>query len=222
MTRARKKIITYPTALSISIGLSDGIILPFAFMAGLSPYFSGNNSLLAIGLFLSVGGAFLLALSGYFSIMDADDSQASREKLLKINNRILAKIDMEEYIGKEIENPEEAAEDARIRELQEALQQSGDQIRNPLKTALTIGFAFLSGGFLAMLPFLFNTPSAELALYGILYTAGLLGILGWLKSRFLNRSALELIFRLWLTTALATTGIYWLGNLFFSSAAAGI
>ncbi len=208
--------ISYTTGLSIIIGLGDGLIVPFAVSAGIAQIIGSAFTTGFAGLLLAFGGAVVMGLGGYYSIntVQQDAEQKYREE--QHTDKILANLDMQEYIGREAEHEQEAAEEARARALEQTLRQQDLYIKNAGLFALVIGLAYFTGGILVVLPYFLLTDVAQALLYSTLITIVALVITGSLRSRFIGKKPIETIVRLLITAGFTAGGTFLLAKLFFS------
>lgn len=208
--------VSYTTGLSIIIGLGDGLIVPFAVSAGIAQIPGYALTTGFAGLLLAFGGAVVMGLGGYYSIntIQQDAEQKYREE--RHTDRILANLDMEEYIGREAEHEHEAVEEAKARALEQTLRQQDLYIKNAGLFALVIGLAYLIGGVLVVLPYFFLSDVSQALLYSALITFVALVITGGIRSRFIGKKPMETIVRLLITAGLTAGGTFLLATLFFS------
>ena len=208
--------VSYITGLSIIIGLGDGLIVPFAVSAGIAQILGSALTTGFAGLLLAFGGAVVMGLGGYYSIntIQKDAEQKYREE--RHTDRILANLDMQEYIGREAEHEHEAGEEAKARALEQTLRQPDLYIKNAGLFALVIGLAYLIGGVLVVLPYFFLTDISQALLYSALITLVALVITGGIRSRFIGKKPVETIARLLITAGLTAGGTFLLATLFFS------
>jgi vacuolar iron transporter family protein len=183
-------------------GLSDGLIIPFAFMTGASRILPSSQNIVDLLLVIIPVAALLMAIGNYFTMRDQVYEQTS--SLSKKSSNIKS-------FYSNIGFNAELLQQATAEHLQEKLQweemssEQHDPLPHPFLSALTIFIAYIIGGILSLIPYFLNEDPHDALIMSILITIPLLFASGFVKS--------------WLAGAAG-----WLGGLqlmFFGTLAAG-
>lgn len=176
------------------IGMSDGLTVPFALAAGLSSAVHSNHIILIAGLAEMAAGAIAMGLGGYLAAKSDNEhflSELAREHreiadIPEIERKEVAEL-LGEYgiseaaslplIDELSQNPNQWARFMMRFEL--GLEQPSP--KRALASALTIGGAYVLGGFIPLSPY-FWAPDPHLALLiSVGVTLIALGVFGGLK-----------------------------------------
>lgn len=202
----------------LMIGVSDGIILPFALATVLSFMTSDSYIVLVACLFESLLLAAVFGIATYQTVVNqVEEYPGAEPDRLRRNfvshlqlQHILAKLDL----GPEIlQRAFEEGENYKIRwsnMLSEmGLGRSEPDLAKAKKNALNVSLAFLLGACLPLLPFVFLADSSLAFPYSALVTLASLLIFGCLKAGYTGQSAWKVSLRL-IVTALIVAGAAYL------------
>src|SRR5437773_2313682 len=188
----------------IVIGMSDGLTVPFALAAGLTGAITSNSIIITAGLAEIAAGSIAMGLGGYLAAKsDAEHYASEREREHK---------EVQEIPEEEMREVAEVFESYGLtREetwpIVQALRKQpqhwidfmmrfelGLEKPNPkraLISAVTIGGAYIAGGFIPLTPYiLIGTPTTAL-FYSIVVTLLALLIFGFIKGRFTGMKPLR-------------------------------
>lgn len=198
------------TIRDVVIGMSDGLTVPFALAAGLSGAIAASNIVVTAGLAEIAAGSIAMGLGGYLA------ARSDAEHYLSEHAR-------EEFEIKE----KPAAEEAEISKIFESYGLSAEQSKpvvdalrkNPaawvdfmmrfelgleepdpkraLRSALTIAFAYIAGGFIPLSAYLFIASASTALNVSVVMTLIALAVFGYVKGHFTGakplRSAIQTV-----------------------------
>jgi len=140
-----KKLLT-----PVMIGLSDGLVIPFAFIAGLSMVLVDTSQIYSIVILITVFASVLMAVGGFLTVRDETHLQDTG-KLSKEVDAFYANIDLpEEYREQAVS---EVLSDRKT--FDELAGPEPAAVSNPVSSALFIFFGYCIGGFISLLPYFF-------------------------------------------------------------------
>ncbi|MDQ2974128.1 MAG: VIT1/CCC1 transporter family protein [Acidobacteriota bacterium] len=192
----------------IVIGMSDGLTVPFALAAGLTGAVRSTGIIVTAGLAEIAAGSIAMGLGGYLAAKsDAEHYFKERER----EKREVAEIPHEEM--KEVAEvfQEYGLSAAETQPIVEALRRQPKKWidfmmrfelglekpdpRRALTSAVTIGGAYIAGGFIPLAPYMFTSDASIALLFSVAVTLLALLIFGFIKGRFTGmrplRSALQ-------------------------------
>lgn len=194
----------------IVIGMSDGLIVPFALSAGLSGAAVAAPLILLAGGITVALGSLVMAWGGYRAKADtATDAgeQAAKEK--DFFARIGLSEEMQQKAAAEIVKDEQQWNEFISEE-----EASAGNSWHPGRAALRIGLSYAAGGLIALAPYYFvATPVTALQLSAVLTFFGLFA-LGFTKGRFTGTNPWGHAFRIAITGLLAGTAAFCIARLF--------
>jgi VIT1/CCC1 family predicted Fe2+/Mn2+ transporter len=208
--------------INFTTGVSDGLILPFAFCLITSPHFLHTPwKLFGVGIIVAFAGALVFGLARFFGereeikhnhpLMAADEAK----KEVALMNTI--GIDKELSLEMELQMEQERA--LWLKEVQENdMGWERYDNKRAIKSGLQTGLGFLSGGALVCLPFAFMQDEVMgLVIPSILYLL-LLFVFGWLKGKLIHtnplRSAIDKSSKGFVVLILVFVLLYFSGFLF--------
>jgi vacuolar iron transporter family protein len=192
----------------IVIGMADGLTVPFALAAGLTGAIDSTSIIVTAGLAEIAAGSIAMGLGGYMAAKsDAEHYIKERER----EKREVAEIPHEEM--REVAEVFQAyglSEDETWPIVQALKRQPKNWIdfmmrfelglekpepKRAVTSALTIGGAYIAGGFIPLAPYILSHSASSALLFSILVTLVALLIFGFVKGRFTGtrpiRSALQ-------------------------------
>lgn len=195
----------------IVIGMSDGLTVPFALAAGLSGAVASGHVVLIAGIAEMAAGSIAMGLGGYMAARSEHESYLSeleREKREVVEKR---EVEIEEVrdvfrkYGLEGQTLEAATQAIISNEkgwvdfmMKEELGLEEPDPKRALRSALTIGVAYIAGGIIPLAPYAFNVTITTALLYSVVLTLIALFLFGWMKGRFTGvpafRSAVQTMF----------------------------
>jgi len=186
------------------IGMSDGLTVPFALAAGLSGAVSNTTIIVTAGLAEIAAGSVAMGLGGYLAAKgDAEhyESERRREVLeVKEKPEVEAKevsevlqsygltADESRPIVDALRNRPQAWIDFMMRF--ELCLEKPDPKR-ALTSALTIGGAYIAGGFIPLLPYILIATASTALTYSVIFTMIALAVFGYIKGHFTGTSQMR-------------------------------
>ncbi|KAI7159633.1 hypothetical protein KC349_g4064 [Hortaea werneckii] len=179
-----------------TIGLSDGLTVPFALTAGLSALgdskvviYSGFAELVAGGISMGLGGylgakseaeAYQAALAETRKIVAQDPQEAVRLVRATFSSFEFSELVLSEILTSLLASPERHVDF--LMKFHHQLVEADHALSRAYVCGVTIAFGYVVGGFLALLPYLL-LPRIQDAFLGsaIVMTAALFGF-GWFKT----------------------------------------
>lgn len=195
------------TVRDVVIGMSDGLTVPFALAAGLSA-FASSGIVVTAGLAEIAAGSIAMGLGGYLAAKSDAEHYVSEKRREQREVAEIPEEEMEEVAqvfrgygltGEQIapvvhalsEHPK-AWVDFMMRFELGLEEPKPERART---SALTIGGAYIAGGFIPLAPYIFISTAHVALLVSIAVTLAALFIFGFVKGRFTTarplRSALE-------------------------------
>jgi len=184
--------------------MSDGLTVPFALAAGLSGAVSNTTIIVTAGLAEIAAGSVAMGLGGYLAAKgDAEhyESERRREVLeVKEKPEVEAKevsevlqsygltADESRPIVDALRNRPQAWIDFMMRF--ELCLEKPDPKR-ALTSALTIGGAYIAGGFIPLLPYILIATASTALTYSVIFTMIALAVFGYIKGHFTGTSQMR-------------------------------
>jgi vacuolar iron transporter family protein len=211
----------------IVIGMSDGLTVPFALAAGLSAAVSNTNVIVTAGLAEVAAGAIAMGLGGYLAARtDAQhfESETAREAY-EIDRMREHEIDEIENLmrgyglsGEPLQSVVVAITADRERWIDFMLKfELGLEKPDPkraLMSALTIGFAYIVGGLVPLVPYM-TTSSIQTALkISVVSTGVALLVFGAVKGHFTGASRVRSALQTLIVGGLAAAAAFGLARAF--------
>lgn len=215
------------TLRDMVIGMSDGLTVPFALAAGLSGAVANSQLIVTAGLAEIAAGAIAMGLGGYL---------AARTELHHFDSERRREVRETEEIP-EVEAEEVASlfrsynlDEPTVTTLVNAIRSDQDRwvdfmmrfelgLERPdagraLKSALTIGLAYVLGGLIPLSPyFITQTPKAGLEL-SVILTLIALFLFGYVKGKFTVATPWKSAFQTLTIGAIAAGAAYGIASLF--------
>jgi len=214
----------YKPFTDIVIGISDGLIIPFAIITGLSVIAGDKAIIVQGGLAIIVVGASILGLGGYFAAKSRQESFAQKtaeqeaftkkeelDKTLHLFKQLDLGKDMQDQAAEVIENDSNEWK-AYLKEHQVDLE-INDTSKLP-KTAIIIGLSYAVGGMIPLLPYIYFTNTADAFVWSCSITLIALLIVGFIKSKVNKEPLLWGTFRLMLLGGVAAAVAFGVARIF--------
>ncbi len=210
----------------VVIGMSDGLIVPFALVAGLSRVVQLNSTIFIAGVSTITAGAILMGLGRYFTEKKESNlhtslhSEEGKEKPAANDEEQQVKAFLAN-IGLSEEMQEKAMEEINKDEKQWAdlMTQHELEIESPepgkaAKSALNTGLSYAIGGGIPVSPYFFvDTPFEGLKISAILTLLSLF-VLGFVKGRITSLNPWLVAVRVTAIGALAAVAAFGIAKLF--------
>jgi vacuolar iron transporter family protein len=212
----------------IVIGMADGLTVPFALAAGLAGAVSDMSIILTAGAAEIAAGAIAMGLGGFMA--GRSEVEHFKSELAREFAEVKAVPEKEEAEIVELLIPYGITE-ATAKQVVTELKQDPDKwvdfmMRYELNleqpspraaqwSALRIGFSYIAGGIVPLLPYMFAKDTHEALLYSAGFTLVILLVFGYLKALFSGRkaAALRSAFETALIGGLAAGAAYGLARL---------
>jgi VIT1/CCC1 family predicted Fe2+/Mn2+ transporter len=210
----------------IVIGMSDGLTVPFALAAGLSGAVDSNTIVITAGIAEIVAGCIAMGLGGYLA---GKTEQEHYESELKREH-----FEVDNYHQKEIDEVKEIFADYGIDEAGQTLianQLAKDKDKwvdfmmkfelglekpNPNRarnSALTIGSAYVVGGFLPLSAYFFTDTPKEGLIVSAIITTICLFVFGYFKAKVTGQPPLKGAFKVTAIGLVAATAAFGIAKL---------
>jgi len=188
----------------IVIGMSDGLTVPFALAAGLSGAVASGHVVLIAGIAEMAAGSIAMGLGGYLAARSEHESyiseRAREEK--EINEKHDAEIgevrDVFQKYGLSGDALKAATQAITSNKgtwvdfmMKEELGLEEPDPKRALRSALTIGLAYIAGGVIPLTPYALNLTLSRALLLSVVLTLIALFVFGALKGRFTGSSVLK-------------------------------
>jgi VIT1/CCC1 family predicted Fe2+/Mn2+ transporter len=195
------------TVRDIVIGMSDGLTVPFALAAGLSA-FASSGIVVTAGLAEIAAGSIAMGLGGYLAAKSDAEHYVSEKRREQKEVAEIPEEEMEEVaqvfrsygLTREQVAPVVHALSERPKAWVDFMMRFELGLEEPKPerariSALTIGSAYVAGGFIPLAPYMLISTAHIALLVSIAVTLAALFIFGFVKGRFTTakplRSALE-------------------------------
>ncbi|KAK7358213.1 hypothetical protein VNO77_00138 [Canavalia gladiata] len=192
----------------IIIGVSDGLTVPFALAAGLSGANATSSIVLTAGIAEVAAGAISMGLGGYLAAKSEADHYArelerEQEEIITVPDteaeevaEILAEYGIEPHEYAPVVNALRKNPQAWLDFMMKfELGLEKPDPKRALHSAMTIAIAYVLGGVVPLLPYIFIPKAAEAVVISVVVTLFALLIFGFAKGHFTGnkpfRSALE-------------------------------
>jgi len=213
----------------IAIGLSDGLIIPFALAAGLSAVAGSTGIIVIAGIALIAAGSIAMGLGGYFT---------GKSEHNHYHHELKRKYEVEKLRNREAEETKEFFANLGLsKELQEqaTLEVAKDKdkwvefmskyesvaektgSKKATKSAMNIGLSYAVGGLVPLSPYFFVDDPITGLKFSVVITLVCLFVFGWFRSRITGAHALWGAVRATLVGALAAAAAFGVAKIFEGS-----
>lgn len=197
------------------IGLTDGLIVPFALTAGLSRI-SGQAELINIGLVVTGACALVMGMGAYLTSrkenLEAGDLTLSTEEKTETENTkaILANLGLSEKLQEEM-----VADQLREKkEFESILDTNTDKFRSAPASGFNVGLAYAAGGLITLSPYFFQDQTSSALPFSAAITLIGLVIVGFIKGKQSGINPVASATRWFITGLAAGLGAYFVGGFF--------
>uniref|UniRef100_A0A2P2JB66 Vacuolar iron transporter n=2 Tax=Rhizophora mucronata TaxID=61149 RepID=A0A2P2JB66_RHIMU len=209
----------------IIIGVSDGLTVPFALAAGLSGANATSSIVLTAGIAEVAAGAISMGLGGYLAAKSEADHYA--KELKREQEEIVAVPDIEAAEVAEIlaqygiEPHEYGPVVSALRKQPQAwldfmmrfeLGLERPDPKRALKSALTIAIAYILGGLVPLVPYMFIPRAQDAVLASVVLTVAALLVFGYAKGHFTGNKPFRSAFQTALIGVLASAAAFGLAK----------
>ncbi|MCL7028615.1 hypothetical protein MKW94_021776 [Papaver nudicaule] len=205
----------------VIIGVSDGLTVPFALAAGLSSANVSSSIVLIAGLAEVVAGAISMGLGGYLAAKSEEDhyiKEMKREQEEIINFPDTEAAEVAEILAQyELELHEYAPVVNALRRKPQAwldfmmkfeLGLEKPRPRRAIESALTIATAYVSGGLVPLLPYMFIPVAMKALIISVCVTLLALLFFGYVKGHFTGNQPFKSAFQTAIIGAIASAAAY--------------
>ncbi|KAI3935089.1 hypothetical protein MKW92_029686 [Papaver armeniacum] len=210
----------------VIIGVSDGLTVPFALAAGLSGANVGSSIIVTAGLAEVAAGAISMGLGGYLAAKSEEDHyhrELKREQEEIINVPDTEAAEIEEILAEYDLQPHEYA--PLVNALRKKPQAWLDFMmkfelglekpdpRRALQSAFTIAFAYILGGLVPLLPYMFIPDAVKAMITSVGVTLIALLFFGFVKGHFTGNRPFRSAFETALIGTIASAAAYGIAKL---------
>ncbi|KAI3882437.1 hypothetical protein MKW92_028959 [Papaver armeniacum] len=210
----------------VIIGVSDGLTVPFALAAGLSGANVGSSIIVTAGLAEVAAGAISMGLGGYLAAKSEEDHyhrELKREQEEIINVPDTEAAEIEEILAEYGLQPHEYA--PLVNALRKKPQAWLDFMmkfelglekpdpRRALQSAFTIAFAYILGGLVPLLPYMFIPDAVKAMITSVGVTLIALLFFGFVKGHFTGNRPFRSAFETALIGTIASAAAYGIAKL---------
>ncbi|KAM0961069.1 hypothetical protein ACFX2I_020388 [Malus domestica] len=209
----------------IIIGVSDGLTVPFALAAGLSGANATSSIVLTAGIAEVAAGAISMGLGGYLAAKSESDHylrelRREQEEIVNVPDteaaevaEILAEYGIEPHEYTPVVNALRKKPQAWLDFMMKfELGLEKPDPRRALHSALTIAVAYVLGGAVPLLPYVFFPRAREALVASIVVTLLALLIFGYAKGRFTDNKPFRSAFQTALIGAIASAAAFGLAK----------
>lgn len=192
------------TLRDVVIGMSDGLTVPFALAAGLSGAVAASKLVVTAGMAEITAGAIAMGLGGYLASRgdrEHYDSERAREmREVKQVPKLEAREIVDIFAQYGVAEADVAPLVASLRQRPDAwvdfmmrfeLGLERPQPSRAIKSALTIGGAYVAGGLVPLVPYIVFADSRRALYLSAAMTVVALFVFGWVKGRISGQPALR-------------------------------
>ena len=226
MTHKEEHFTASATIKDIVIGMSDGLTVPFALAAGLTAIAS-TLVIVTAGLAEIAAGSIAMGLGGYLaakSELEHYNNERKREEREIVELPLHEEAEITEIML------EYGVSESESRPLLDALKRNpiawvdfmmrfelGLEKPDPkrsLYSALTIGFSYVVGGLIPLLPYMFLTEARVAVGYSVGFTLVALFVFGFFKGRYSTKAPWRSGIETMMIGGLAAAAAYLIASLF--------
>ena len=213
----------------VAIGMSDGLIVPFALAAGLSGAVSATGIIVFAGIAAIAAGSIAMGLGGYFSGKPEQDDFTTQMKREYDEVNDVRHNDIEQTkeffanLGLSEELQEQATQEvAKDKDKWTEFINKYELAKKPdsnraAKSAWNIGLSYVIGGLVPLSPYFFtDNPSTGLK-YSVAFTLICLFVFGWFKSKLTGVHPLWGAVRITMIATIAAAAAFGVAKIFQSS-----
>ncbi len=215
------------TVRDIVIGMADGLTVPFALAAGLSSAVSSNDIIITAGFAEIIAGSIAMGLGGYLAgktEIEHYDSELKREYSevethYEVERKEVKEIfagyglsaESQEIIMNEMEKDKDKWVDFMMK-FELGLEKP--DINRARLSARNIGVAYIIGGTVPLMAYIFTDTPNEGLIYSSIITVVCLMFFGYFKSKATGQDPVKGGFRTTMIGVLAAAAAYFFAHLF--------
>ncbi|KAI5382754.1 vacuolar iron transporter 1 [Lathyrus oleraceus] len=211
----------------IIIGVSDGLTVPFALAAGLSGANATSSIVLTAGIAEVAAGAISMGLGGYLAAKGEADHynrelKREQDEIIAVPEteaaevgEILAEYGIEEHEYEPVVNALRKNPQAWLDFMMKfELGLEKPDPRRALYSAMTIAIAYVLGGIVPLIPYMFIPKATEAVLVSVIVTLIALFVFGFVKGCFTGNKPVRSALETTLIGAVASAAAYGLAKAF--------
>ena len=185
------------TVRDIVIGMSDGLTVPFALAAGLSGAIASTRVIVTAGLAEIAAGSIAMGLGGYLAARSDTEHYASERSRERREVETVPEVEADEVRRVFESYGLTAAESAPVVKalrrrptawvdfmMRFELGLEEPDPRRALASALTIGGAYIVGGFIPLTPYMASGRAGTALVFSVGVTLAALAVFGYIKAQF--------------------------------------
>ncbi|XP_015579888.1 vacuolar iron transporter 1 isoform X2 [Ricinus communis] len=203
----------------IIIGVSDGLTVPFALAAGLSGANATSSIVLTAGVAEVAAGAISMGLGGYLAAKSESDHYArelkrEQEEIVTVPDtaevaEILAQYGIEPHEYQPVVNALRKQPQAWLDFMMKfELGLEKPDPRRALQSAFTIAIAYILGGIVPLIPYMFIPRAQDAVVASVILTLIALLIFGYAKGHFTGNKPFRNAFQTCLIGAIASAAAF--------------
>jgi VIT1/CCC1 family predicted Fe2+/Mn2+ transporter len=190
------------------IGMSDGLTVPFALAAGLSGAVSNTAIIVTAGLAEIAAGSVAMGLGGYLAARGDAEHYASERQRETQEVKEKPEVEMQEVAdvfqsyGLSSDESKPIIDALRSRPqawidfmMRFELGLEKPDPKRARTSALTIGGAYIVGGFIPLLPYILVSTASTALAYSVIFTLCALAVFGYIKGHFTGTSQVRSAFQ---------------------------
>ncbi|KAE9450870.1 hypothetical protein C3L33_17229, partial [Rhododendron williamsianum] len=200
----------------IIIGVSDGLTVPFALAAGLSGANAPSSIVLTAGIAEVAAGAISMGLGGYFSMGLFRELKREQEEIIAVPDteaaevaEILSEYGIEPHEYRPVVNALRKNPQAWLDFMMKfELGLEKPDPRRAVHSALTIALAYIIGGIVPLIPYMFIPEATKAVVASVIVTLIALLIFGYAKGRFTGNQPIKSALQTALIGAIASAAAF--------------
>ena len=194
----------------IVIGMSDGLIVPFALAAGLSSVVENTIVIITIGIIAILAGAAAMGIGGYLA-----NKTVTPEKEKQEAPDVFAEIGLsnetQKIIAAELKKDKEEWMEL-VRQYELDIDQPDP--KRPRHSAFNIGLSYIAGGMIPLLPYFFTAHPMNALSWSCMITVICLFVFGFFKAKRTGQNPWNSAARMTLTGTFAAVIAFFIARLF--------
>lgn len=207
MTKPLEQKSVAEPVIDIIVGLSDGLVIPFALATAVSRVTTNDIAVIGWTLTAIAVGAVAMSFGSYYAAKEDDHDLAHEEQLME-------KLELEpEVINAISDEAKQGQEKWERLATQYGLSPSFDAVRAK-RSAFNIGLAYAGGGLIPLIPYFFTTSVQEGFKLSLIITAISLLVFGFLKARYTSQNIIGTALKYILRGATTAVAAYLVAGLF--------
>lgn len=210
----------------VVVGMSDGLTVPFALAAGISGAVASTGIVVTAGLAEIAAGSIAMGLGGYLATKSEEEhyqNELAREEREVVEKKPFEEAEVRDVLtayGIPPNDGERMLDVMRSHPrfwvdfmMKFELGLHRDEENRGIKSALTIGGAYVVGGLFPLLPYMLTRSATTALVFSVVLTMGALAIFGFVKGKFTGAPALRSAMQTTVVGAIAAGAAFGLAKL---------